>query len=74
MNDEDIIAWLNYWLVSFAWSSETRLCTLTFKDPYEHPDKATGKDLRECVSNAVKAHPASCTFVKIEPPQFAVQE
>lgn len=67
MNDADIIKWLNHWLVRFDWSSAKGLCTLTFKDPYEHWYGAEGKDLRECVANAVKAQPTSCTFIGIVP-------
>lgn len=66
MTDQEIIEWLNHWLVGFRWSSATTLCTLTFQDPYEHRYDAKGKDLRECVANAVAAHPTSLTFMKGE--------
>lgn len=64
MSDTEILNWLNYWLVSFRWNSDDRLCHLTFQDPGQHHYKATGKDLRECVENAVKAEPTSLTFIK----------
>jgi len=66
VNDADIIKWLNHWLVKFSWNMDAGLCTLTFKDPYDHWYDAAGADLRECVANAVKRHPTSATFIGIE--------
>ncbi len=66
MTDSDMLTWLNHWLASFEWSPQTRLCTLWFKDPYGHRYHITGKDLFECVENAVKEHPTSLTFAKGE--------
>ena len=66
MSDADLIEWLNYWLVAFRWVPSTERCLLTFQDPYEHRYDITGKDLRECVANAVAKHPTSLTFIKGE--------
>lgn len=66
ISDADLIEWLNHWLASFEWSSETRLCTLWFKDPYDKRYHVEGKDLRECVLSAVVKHPTSLTFMKGE--------
>ena len=64
LSDSDLIEWLNHWLATFHWHSDDRLCHLEFKDPYGHLYEATGKDLRECVGNAVTEHPSSLTFIK----------